>query len=180
MYKRQPLSKISVRDIVEDCGINRNSFYYHFQDIPTLIGEIIKEEMDNIIASFPTVNRLDECVEAIFHIAYENKRAVRNIYNSVNRDIYEHSVMQLCEYLVETYFKTAFPETKLEGSEKELAVQMCIRDRAYRGHILPYQKGRIYHRCGRHSAYRLKLWLKPGFLLNMIELYFRKNGRRCV
>ena len=25
----QPLSKISVRDIVERCGINRNSFYYH-------------------------------------------------------------------------------------------------------------------------------------------------------
>lgn len=123
LLNEQPLSKISVRDIVEDCGINRNSFYYHFQDIPTLIGEIIKEEMDNIIASFPTVNRLDECVEAIFHIAYENKRAVRNIYNSVNRDIYEHSVMQLCEYLVETYFKTAFPETKLEGSEKELAVR---------------------------------------------------------
>ena len=102
LLNEQPLSKISVRDIVEDCGINRNSFYYHFQDIPTLIGEIIKEEMDNIIASFPTVNRLDECVEAIFHIASENK---------------------LCEYLVETYFKTAFPETKLEGSEKELAVR---------------------------------------------------------
>ena len=28
-----------VRDIVEDCGINRNSFYYHFQDIPSLLGD---------------------------------------------------------------------------------------------------------------------------------------------
>lgn len=123
LLNEQPLSKISVRDIVEDCGINRNSFYYHFQDIPTLIREIVKEQMDNIIASFPTVNRLDECVEAIFHTASENKRAVRNIYNSVNRDIYEHAVMQLCEYLVETYFQTVFPEAKLDESEKELAVR---------------------------------------------------------
>ena len=50
LLNEQPLSKISVRDIVEDCGINRNSFYYHFQDIPSLIEEIIKEEADKIIA----------------------------------------------------------------------------------------------------------------------------------
>lgn len=31
----KPLAQISVRMIVEECGINRNSFYYHFQDIPT-------------------------------------------------------------------------------------------------------------------------------------------------
>ena len=38
----KPLAQISVRMIVEECGINRNSFYYHFQDIPTLLGEIIR------------------------------------------------------------------------------------------------------------------------------------------
>lgn len=34
LLNQQPLSKISVRDIVEDCGINRNSFYYHFMTFP--------------------------------------------------------------------------------------------------------------------------------------------------
>ena len=41
LLDEKPLNKISVRDIVERCGINRNSFYYHFQDIPSLLGEII-------------------------------------------------------------------------------------------------------------------------------------------
>ena len=40
LLNEKPLGKISVRDIVEDCGINRNSFYYHYQDIPALISEI--------------------------------------------------------------------------------------------------------------------------------------------
>ena len=40
LLDEKPLNKISVRDIVERCGINRNSFYYHFQDIPSLLGEI--------------------------------------------------------------------------------------------------------------------------------------------
>ena len=30
---RKPLSKITVREIVDDCGINRNTFYYHYTDI---------------------------------------------------------------------------------------------------------------------------------------------------
>ena len=41
LLNEQPLNKISVRMIVEDCGINRNSFYYHYQDIPTLLETIV-------------------------------------------------------------------------------------------------------------------------------------------
>ena len=40
------------QDIVEKCGINRNSFYYHYQDLPALIEEIIKEEAEAIIRKY--------------------------------------------------------------------------------------------------------------------------------
>lgn len=108
LLNQQPLSKISVRDIVEDCGINRNSFYYHFQDIPSLIEEIIKEDADRIIEQYPTVNSLRECVNIMFRSALENKKAVLHIYNSANRDIYEKSMMKLCEYVVTKYLETVF------------------------------------------------------------------------
>ena len=108
LLNQQPLSKISVRDIVEDCGINRNSFYYHFQDIPSLIEEIIKEDADRIIEQHPTVNSLRECINIMFRYALENKKAVLHIYNSANRDIYEKSMMKLCEYVVTKYLETMF------------------------------------------------------------------------
>lgn len=108
LLNQQPLSKISVRDIVEDCGINRNSFYYHFQDIPSLIEEIIKEDADRIIEQHPTVNSLLECINIMFRYALENKKAVLHIYNSANRDIYEKSMMKLCEYVVTKYLETVF------------------------------------------------------------------------
>ena len=28
---RKPLNKITINDITEDCGVNRMTFYYHFQ-----------------------------------------------------------------------------------------------------------------------------------------------------
>ena len=55
LLNERPLSKITIKDIVTDCGINRNSFYYHYQDIPSLIEEVIKEETDNIISQYPTI-----------------------------------------------------------------------------------------------------------------------------
>ena len=37
LLREKPLSKITVTDITEDCGISRMAFYYHFKDIYALI-----------------------------------------------------------------------------------------------------------------------------------------------
>ena len=34
---KKPLNKITVKDIADDCGINRMTFYYHFKDIYDLV-----------------------------------------------------------------------------------------------------------------------------------------------
>ena len=44
LLAQKPLSKITIADITEDCGINRMTFYYHFQDIYDLIDWICQEE----------------------------------------------------------------------------------------------------------------------------------------
>ena len=37
---KKSYEKITVRDIVDDCGINRNTFYYYFQDIHAVVEEL--------------------------------------------------------------------------------------------------------------------------------------------
>ena len=49
LLEERPLSKITVKDIVDTCGITRNTFYYHFHDIPELVEVIVKEEAQAII-----------------------------------------------------------------------------------------------------------------------------------
>ena len=115
LLNEKPLNKISVRDIVEKCGINRNSFYYHFQDIPSLIAEIITASTDRLIEEYPTISTLDECCEMAFRYALRNRSAVMHIYHSVNRDIFEKSTMRLCEYAVTTYIDTASPAPTAGG-----------------------------------------------------------------
>ena len=46
--KKSP-DKITVRDIVDDCGVNRNTFYYYFQDIYAVLEALC----DDLFASLP-------------------------------------------------------------------------------------------------------------------------------
>jgi len=41
----KPLNKISVYEIAEDCGVNRQTFYYHFHDIFDLLDWTFREEV---------------------------------------------------------------------------------------------------------------------------------------
>lgn len=45
----KPLNKISIRELVDDCGVNRQTFYYHFQDIYGLLEWILEKEVLSII-----------------------------------------------------------------------------------------------------------------------------------
>ena len=115
LLNEKPLNKISVRDIVEKCGINRKLLLLPFQDIPSLIAEIITSYTDQLIEEYPTISTLDECCEMAFRYALQNRSAVMHIYHSVNRDLFEESTMRLCEYAVTTYIDTAFPPAPAAG-----------------------------------------------------------------
>ncbi len=122
LLNEQPLNQISVRKIVEECGINRNSFYYHFQDIPALIEEIVMDAADALIQKYPSIASIDEGIEAAFRFTLDNKKAVMHICNSVNRNIYEQYLMRICEYVVTTYFATAFGDRNINESDKSTMI----------------------------------------------------------
>lgn len=58
LLNQKPLSKISVKDIVDSCGVSRNTFYYYFEDIPFLLKSIITDEADEFIKSHSTFDSL--------------------------------------------------------------------------------------------------------------------------
>ena len=58
LLTKKRTKKLTVKDIVEECGITRQTFYYHFQDIPDLICYMMeqgsKELLENCLAQ-PTL-----------------------------------------------------------------------------------------------------------------------------
>ena len=120
LLNEKPLNQITVKMIVERCGINRNSFYYHYQDLPALIEEIIREEGDRIILEYPTIETIEMAMLAAVDFAAKNRRAILHIYNSVNRDIFEQYLWKVCEYVVDAYGRTVLRDRQIDPQDREL------------------------------------------------------------
>ena len=84
LLNQWPLDKITVKDIVSDCGISRNTFYYHYQDIYDLLQATLSTVMEKALSENITTWR--ESLMNVTRFAMENRRAVYHIYNSANRD----------------------------------------------------------------------------------------------
>jgi AcrR family transcriptional regulator len=123
LLEERPLAEITVKDIVETCGINRNSFYYHFQDIPTLLEEIVMEEAEDIICKYPTINSIVECFDALIEFASHRKRAIMHIFRSVKREVFEHYLMKVSEHFVRAYIETALQGRSIEAHDKDAIIQ---------------------------------------------------------
>lgn len=122
LLEQRPLNQITVKDIVEECGINRNSFYYHYQDLPTLIEEIIKDEAETIIRAYPSVTSIVQCFDAATEFASRRKTAIMHIFRSVNRDVFERNLMMVCEYFVRSYVDTALAEGSIPADDRKTVV----------------------------------------------------------
>ena len=120
LLNQRPISQITVRDIVEDCGVNRNTFYYHFQDIPQLVETIVNDAADQMIRAYPTVDSLEACLNAAISFALENRRAVLHIYRSANRDLYEQYQWRVCEHAVAAYLDGVLAGKAVSPSDRRL------------------------------------------------------------
>ncbi|MDD7542879.1 MAG: TetR/AcrR family transcriptional regulator [Peptoniphilaceae bacterium] len=128
LLNEKPLSRITVRDIVEDCNVNRNTFYYYYQDIPQLLESVIDEEAERIIREHPSMESIEECLTTAIEFIQQNRRAVLHIFQSSNRDIYEQYQWRVCNHVVTTYIDRIFHGRSVSPDDRRLIIDytMCL------------------------------------------------------
>ena len=122
LLNEKPFSKITVRDIVDDCGVNRNTFYYYYQDLPQLLESIVDEEADRLIREQNSMGSLEDCIDAVIGFALENRTAVMHIYRSVNRDIYERYQWRVCQHVTAAYVDTALAGRVIPEEDRRVII----------------------------------------------------------
>jgi len=122
LLEQYPLSQITVKDIVEASGVNRNTFYYHFADLPTLIESIVMDETAKIVETHQTWESIEEAVIAALDFTLQHKKAVMHLYNSNNRDIFNQYFMQISRHVITDYFDTLTQDIKISDADKELLI----------------------------------------------------------
>ena len=86
LLNEKTLDKITVKDIVDTCGINRSTFYYYYEDVYDLLNKILEFETGKITESHKECDTWVEGVEEAMSFALMNKKAVMHIYKSVSRE----------------------------------------------------------------------------------------------
>lgn len=95
LLQTKPLSKITINDIAEDCGVSRMTFYYHFSDIYDLVEWTCQEDASVALAGNKTYSTWQQGFLNIFNLVLENKTFVLNVYHSISREHLERYLYQL-------------------------------------------------------------------------------------
>ena len=86
LLEEKEFTKITVKDIVTRCGINRNTFYYHFEDIYDLLKWTFEEEAIAVVRNYDLKCNPEEIINFVLDYCEENRFLLTNACESLGRD----------------------------------------------------------------------------------------------
>nr|WP_326183816.1 TetR/AcrR family transcriptional regulator [uncultured Oscillibacter sp.] len=117
LLEQMPLDKITVRDIITECGISRNTFYYHYGDIYALLEASLRRDIRQLKEKRCEGDGWYENLRQIFFYISENRKRVYHIYNSVNHDMLAQYIFQATEELFMGYVREAAGDLKVSEDD---------------------------------------------------------------
>ena len=86
IMSKKPFSKITVTEIIKDCGVNRKTFYYHFADIYVLLKWMFEEEAVEVVKNFDIYTNPEEAIEFVIEYVEKNEHIINCAYDSIGRE----------------------------------------------------------------------------------------------
>lgn len=113
MSKR--LNKITVTDIIKDCGVNRKTFYYHFEDIYDLLKWILEQEAVEVVKKFDLMVDYKEAIVFVMNYVEDNAHILACAYDTLGRE-------EMRRFLYQDFISIV--ATIIDNVEKEMG--LCI------------------------------------------------------
>ena len=86
LMAQKPIDKITIHDITERCGIRRQNFYYHFEDVYDLMRWMFQEEAVSLLRQHEGTLLWQEGLLQLFRYIEENKAVCLCALRSVGRE----------------------------------------------------------------------------------------------
>ena len=74
LMAQKPLEKITIREITDGCGMNRQTFYYHFEDIYDQVRWLYREEALTLLDQREGVLIWQDALLQLFRYLEENRK----------------------------------------------------------------------------------------------------------
>ncbi|MGN0114839.1 MAG: TetR/AcrR family transcriptional regulator, partial [Acutalibacteraceae bacterium] len=124
LLNKKPLDKITVKDLVDECGINRSTFYYYFEDIYDLLNHVFETETRRALEQLTEQENWSNATITAISFALENKRAIYHIYNSVSRERLEKYLYNIVEGVMTSAVNLVSRGLNVSAEDKAIAVDV--------------------------------------------------------
>lgn len=120
LLSAKPISRITVKDIVEECGINRNSFYYHFRDIPALTEALVEEQLEKLVSAYSPEDPIGVFMNAVVDYAENNRSLALHVFRYMDREQFEKGLLKYCMSVARAYTERTFFDADISPADREL------------------------------------------------------------
>ena len=120
ILNERPLNKITVKDIASACDINRNTFYYYYTDIYTILSEIFQTELQIVIDEYNDTLSWEESFIVATKFSLQNKTAIYHVYNSMQKEELEDYLFNVSGNIMSRYVEKVSDGISASSGDKKL------------------------------------------------------------
>ena len=113
------VDKITIQDIADKCGINRQTFYYHFQDIIDLVRWILISDAEKLVKGNKTYDTWQKGYLACFETIKKDKVFILNIYHHAPREYITDYLYSITLELLTNVVEEKIKELKLRVRDED-------------------------------------------------------------
>lgn len=128
LLTRHSYKEITVLDIVEKSNVNRNTFYYHFCDMPDLIEALACRSIDAAFSAEGLSPEEKLCAAA--DKLYQNRKLVYHVYDFAERQVFDRGLGRVCGHLVKCLFACC-SELQVKSAEEQKLLGTAYKALAY-------------------------------------------------
>ena len=119
------IDKITVKDIVDECGISRQSFYYHFQDILEVIEWSAEQAFQKLLARSMETDNAEAVFQDFIAAADEASAMLRKLLNSQKREQVERLMVRSVRAYLQELIRRKGPIADIPYEDAEAALSFC-------------------------------------------------------
>ena len=116
MMEEKSLSKITINDLTQSCGVSRQTFYNNFRDIYDLVEWIYLQDTEILVGKDVTYDNWQDALASIFQYIADNRSFVLNTYRSFGKEYLEKFLNQEVEHFLTNLI---FQEIQVTGEEAQ-------------------------------------------------------------
>jgi probable dihydroxyacetone kinase regulator len=125
LIEEKPFNKITISDITAKCGLNRMTFYYHFDNIYELMIWGLEMQMHEASKDYINYANWKTGYLRVFYFALERKTYIKKIFQTLEQEHLEHYLNKIAERMVLAVIEDKCGTELLDEDDKLFAAQTC-------------------------------------------------------